>query len=209
MPATSLAITGDLDEVPVRITDVHRTHGPSCPCLFNRPKFDLDTVRRKLSDNVLDLAVTHEAQVACPGRRDVSVRGVFRSKRVQIDLLRSEVKGVELALEHDMPHSQNPLVELDGPGQVAHGEDHVVNARNFQDWTSMIKLILTIFLLLGVSDILAQAKAAPATADRKGSKGSPLLKRYLNDRTVAVVDMASNKTEEGRAKNRRVELVEN
>lgn len=49
----------------------------------------------------------------------------------------------------------------------------------------MSKPILTIFLLLSVSDVLAQAKAGPPPADRKGSKDSPLLKRYEGSVIVA------------------------
>ena len=42
----------------------------------------------------------------------------------------------------------------------------------------MLKLVLVLLMLLGGADALALAKAAPPTADLKGSKDSPLLKRY-------------------------------
>jgi OOP family OmpA-OmpF porin len=47
----------------------------------------------------------------------------------------------------------------------------------------MFRLILAILLSLGVSDILAEVKAP--TADRKGSKDNPLLKRYEGSFIIA------------------------
>ena len=128
-----LAIAGDLDEIPVRIADVDRAHGPSCPGLLDRSKLDLDPVRRKVLNNFFNLVAAQEAHIARSGRWDVCVWEVLRSERVQIDLLRAKVKGVELVLKHDMPHPQDALVELDSPGHVAYSEDQVVDALNFQD----------------------------------------------------------------------------
>jgi len=42
----------------------------------------------------------------------------------------------------------------------------------------MLKLVLVLLMLLGAVDALAQVKAPSPAADRKGTKDSPLLKRY-------------------------------
>jgi hypothetical protein len=140
VPGCQLTIAGELDEVLVWIADVDGGHCPSCARLFDWTNFDLDTLRRKIPDDFLDPSIAHKAHVTCSGGGDICVRQVLCAERVQIDLLASKVKSVELALKHDMSHSQDSLVELDSPGHVAHSENQVVDACDFHGLDSFARL---------------------------------------------------------------------
>ena len=95
-----------------------------------RPNFDFNAVHLEFSDNFRDFSFTYETHVACSWRRDIRVRDVLRAKRVQIYLLASKVKGIEIAFKYDVLHPQNSLIELDCPGYFAHCKDQMINARN-------------------------------------------------------------------------------
>jgi hypothetical protein len=100
----TLSIAGNFDKVPVGISDVNRTHAPPCACLFNWSEFDLDRMRPELSNNFLNLPITHETYVASSWHWDVCVWEVFCSEGMQVDFLISKVKGVKFAFKQDVTH---------------------------------------------------------------------------------------------------------
>jgi hypothetical protein len=116
-----LAITGEFDEVPVRITDVHRAHQTFRSCLIKRSDFDLDTMDRKFTNNVIDRSIAYETNVASPRCWDVCVREILRTERMQVDFLFTKMKSIELPFKYDVPHSQHSLIKLDSRRHVAYG----------------------------------------------------------------------------------------
>jgi hypothetical protein len=109
--------------------------------LLDGSGFNFNAMCREFSNDFSDCSVADETQVSRSWRRDVRVREVLRAKRMQIDLLASKVKSVEIAFKHDMIHSKDPFVELHGRGYVAHGQYQMINARDSQLWAPLAIVI--------------------------------------------------------------------
>jgi hypothetical protein len=96
--------------------------------LIYGPPFDRDPEVTHLFDNFVDAALRDEAEVARTGRRDVRMGDVLGSIQMEIDFLIAEMQGVAHLVKHNVPHSKDPLIKLNGNGYISDGKDCVVES---------------------------------------------------------------------------------
>jgi hypothetical protein len=75
---------GQLDEVAVRVANVHRVERPLRAGAFDGPELDGNAHRRERGDDVRQRPVDKEADVGAARRRPVRVRRDLRASRCRL-----------------------------------------------------------------------------------------------------------------------------
>src|SRR2546426_181566 len=132
---TMAPLVGDLDQIAVGVAEVDRLEGAAGARALDRSLLDGDAPCSQVLDPPRQRLAREQAHVGGPRRRPRGLGVELPPGLVQVDLLGAESQRRAPLAEDDDLHAQHALVKLSGGGDVAHGEDEVVEPVDLQTKT--------------------------------------------------------------------------